>query len=207
MQKKVLLAGLALVLVSSLQTHAQYAKSDTGYRKYFVGSTLFLLGNLAPVNPPAFALLSGGYRITGRDVVYVELKTWKFAWPLGINPFYNSKYGTPEEKFPGYIREFGFTLGYQRFIWKGLFLSVDAAPMWQTYRNEANEKVGNGFVIFSTNRVGYHIKLFKDRMFIQPALAIAGRIFHSDMPAGFKEKDDKWPKWTPEPSLNFGVNF
>lgn len=207
MQKKFLFIGLVLMMTNTLQLKAQYSKKDSTTNNFFIGSTLFLFGNLDNVNPPGFALLNVGYRITMKDVVSLELKTWKHAWPLGINPFYNDAYKKPEEKFPGYIREYGFAIIYQRYLWKGLFVAVDATPMWQIYRNENGDKVGNGFIIFSTNKVGYHIKLFKDRMFIQPGLAIAGRIYQGDMPADFKAKDDKWPKWTPEPSLNFGFNF
>lgn len=207
MQKNILLMGLALVLASSLQVKAQYAKTDSTYKKCFVGSTLFLLGNLSSVNPPGFAQLNVGYRITGNDVVSLELITWKHAWPLGINPFYNKAYGKPEEKFSGYIREYGIGLAYQRYLWKGLYVAVHATPMWQTFKNENGDKVGSGFIIFNTNRIGYHVKLLKDRFFIEPSLGVAGRPYYTEMPAGFKEKDDKWPKWTPEPGLHFGFNF
>ena len=145
--------------------------------------------------------------MTGRDVISIELITWKHAWPLGINPFLNNSYGKPEEKFPGYIREYGIGLAYQRFLWKGLYVAVHAMPMVQTFKNESGGKVGNGFIIFNTNRIGYHIKLVKDRCFLQPSLGIAGRAYHTEMPDGFKQKDDKWPKYTPEPGLHFGYNF
>ncbi len=207
MQKKILWIGLAFVLASNLQLNAQYTETDSTYKKWFVGSTLFLLGNLAPVNPPGFAQLNLGYRITGKDVISLELITWKHAWPLGINPFYNKAYGKPEEKFPGYIREYGIGLAYQRYIWKGLYIAVHVIPMWQTFKNENGDKVDTGFIIFNTNRVGYHIKLFKDRFFIEPSLGVAGRAFQSEMPDGFRQKDDKWPKYTPEPGLHFGFNF
>ena len=207
MQKKILWIGLALVLVSSLQVNAQYAKTDSTYKRWFVGSTLFLLGNFDQVNPPGFAQLNLGYRITGKDVISLELITWKHAWPLGINPFYNEAYGTPEEKYPGYIREYGIGLAYQRYFWKGLYAAVHVTPMWQKYKNENGDKVGKGFIIFNTYRIGYHIKLFKDRVFIEPSLGIAGRPYFTEMPSGFKEKDDKWPKWTPEPGLHYGFNF
>ena len=207
MQKRILCIGLALVLASSIEVNAQYVKSDSTYKRCFVGSTLFLLGNLAPVNPPGFAQLNLGYRITGKDVISLELITWKHAWPLGINPFYNKAYGTPEEKFPGYIREYGIGLAYQRYFWKGLYAAVHVVPMWQTFKNENGNKVGDGFIIFNTYRVGYHVKLFNDRFFIEPSLGIAGRPYHTKMPDGFKQQDDKWPKWTPEPGLHFGFNF
>lgn len=207
MQKKILCFTLILMIVSTLQVKAQYAKQDSIYKKYFVGSTLFMLGNFSTVNKPDFVQLNLGYRITGKDVISLELITWKHAWPLGINPFYDKEYGTPEEKFPGYIREYGIGLAYQRYLWKGLYVAVHAMPMWQTFMNENGDKVDNGFIIFNTNRVGYHIKLFKDRFFIEPSLGIAGRAFYTEMPDGFKEKDDQWPKYTPEPGLHFGYNF
>lgn len=207
MQKKILFIGFVLMMTSTLQLKAQYAKTDSTYKRCFVGSTLFLLGNLDQVNPPGFAQLNVGYRITGKDVLSLELITWKHAWPLGINPFYNDAYGKPEEKYPGYIREYGIGLAYQRYFWKGLYAAVHVMPMWQTFKNENGDKVGTGFIIFNTYRIGYHIKLFKDRFFIEPSLGVAGRPYQSEMPDGFKEKDDQWPKWTPEPGLHFGYNF
>jgi hypothetical protein len=206
MQKKVFI-GFVFMIMCTLQLKAQYAKTDSTHKKGFVGSSLFLLGNFDSVNPPGFAQLNLGYRITGKDVISLELITWKHAWPLGINPFYNDSYGKPEEKFPGYIREYGIGLAYQRYLWKGLYVAVHVMPMWQTFKNEHGHKVGDGFIIFNTYRVGYHIKLFKDKFFIEPSLGIAGRAFYTEMPNRFKEKDDKWPKWTPEPGLHFGFNF
>jgi hypothetical protein len=207
MQKKILWIVFVLMMTSALQVNAQYAKTDSTYKKCFVGSTMFLLGNLAPVNPPEFAQLNVGYRLTGKDVISLELITWKYAWPLGINPFLSDSYGKPEEKFPGYIRDYGIGLAYQRFLWKGMYAAVHVMPMWQTFVYDSGSKSGNGFHIFNTFRFGYHIKLFKDRFFIEPSLGIAGRPYHTEMPDGFKQKDDKWSKYTPEPGLHFGFNF
>lgn len=207
MQKKILWLTLTLIMSSTLQVKAQYAKQDSLSKKYFVGSTLFLLGNLATVNKPDFVQLNLGYRITGKDVISLELITWKSAWPLGINPFLSKSYGKQEEKYPGYIRDYGVGIAYQRFFVKGLYAAVHVMPMWQTFVNDKGNKVDNGFQIFNSYRVGYHIKLFKDRFFIQPSLGIAGRPYHTEMPDGFKQKDDKWSKWTPEPGLHFGYNF
>ena len=207
MQKKVLCIVFGLMMTGTLYVKAQYDKKDSTYKHWFVGSTIFLLGNVDKVNPPGFAQLNLGYRITGKDVISLELITWKHAWPLGINPFYDKAYGKPEEKYPGHIREYGLGLAYQRYFWKGLYTAVHVAPMWQTFKNENGNKVGDGFIIFNTYRVGYHVKLFKDRLFIEPSVGVAGRPYYSEMPDGFKEKDEKWPKWTPEPGLHFGYNF
>lgn len=207
MQKKKIILFIALLGAFSLDLQAQYAKTDSTYKRWFVGSSMFLLGNFEPVNPPNFVQLNLGYRITGKDVISLELITWKYAWPLGMNPFYNKSYGKPEEKFPGYLREYGIALAYQRFFWKGLYAALHVMPTLQTFMDENGNKVDNGFQIFNTNRVGYHIKLFNDRFFIEPSIGIAYCPYHTKMPDGFKQKDDKWPKFTPEPGLHIGFNF
>ena len=99
---------------------------------------------MATTNPPGFAQLNLGYRITCKDVVCLELITWKHAWPLGINPFYDDAYGTPEEKYPGHIREYGFGIAYQRYFRKGHYALIHVAPMWQTFENENSDKVAMG---------------------------------------------------------------
>lgn len=207
MRKKILFLTLTFLSMHTLQLHAQYGKQDSTYKKYFVGSTLFLLGNLAPVNKPDFIQLNFGYRITGRDVISLELITWKYAWPLGINPMFNSAYGTADEEFPGHIREYGVAVAYQRYFWKGLYAALHVMSTWQIFVNENGNQVDNGFQVFNTNRVGYHIKLFKDRFFIEPSLGIAYRPYHTKMPDGFRQKDNKWPKYTGEFGLHFGFNF
>lgn len=206
MQKKILFIGFVLMLTSSLQLKAQYAKQDSTYKNCFVGSSLFLLGNLDSKNRPDFVQLNLGYRITGSDVISIELKTWKYAWPLGI-PFGKS-FESPDEKFPGHIREYGFDLAYQRFVWKGLYAGVHVMNAWQTFVNDDGKKINNGFQVFRTYRIGYHVKLFKDRFFIQPSIAVTHRPYHTKMPDSFKQIDDRWSKYfIGEPGLHFGINF
>ncbi|WP_085517463.1 hypothetical protein [Marivirga sericea] len=208
MKVKILMIGIVLFMSFNSGLKAQYSKSDSTYKECFVGSTLFMLGNLSPVNRPDYVQLNLGYRITGKDVISLELKTWKYAWSLGINPLTNDAYGTPEEEFPGYIRDFGFALAYQRFLWKGLYAELNVMNAWQTFVNEDGNKIGNGFHIFNTYRVGYHVKLFKDRFFIQPSIAITHRPYSSKMPDGFQQLNDKWSKFLfGEPGLHFGFNF
>lgn len=208
MQKKILWMGIACLLASSWGVKAQYARGDSNYKKHFIGSTLFLLGNLSPVNRPDFVQLNYGYRITGKDVITLELKTWKYAWPLGIHPMTNKAYGTPETEFPGFIREFGFALAYQRFFWKGLYAELNVMPTWQRFVDNGGQKIDQGFQLFNTYRLGYHFKLFNDRLFIQPSMAITHRPYHTTMPDGFKQADDKWSKFLiGEPGLHFGINF
>jgi hypothetical protein len=209
MQKKIFYAGLVIMLACSLQLRAQYYGADSTYKRWFVGTSLFvLLGNFDKENPPNFVQLDVGYRLTGKDVIRLSPKTWKYAWPNGIHPFLNDAYKKPEEKFPGYIREYGVTLSYQRFFWKGLYAQLDVMPTWQIFVNDNGKKTDDGFQIFNSYRVGYHIKLFKDRFFFQPSVCMTHRAYHTTLPDGFKQLDDKWPKTVfPEPGLNIGFNF
>lgn len=208
MQKKILFISYVLIITSILKVNAQYAETDSAYKKCFIGSTLFLLGNLATTNAPNFAQLNIGYRITRKDVITLEPKTWKYAWPNGIHPIFNNAYGKSEEEYPGYIREYGLSVAYQRFLWNGLYTELNVMPSLQDFVNTYGTKIDSGFQIFNTYRVGYHVKIFKDRFFIQPSLAITHRAYHTKMPDGFKQLDDKWSKFIfGEPGFHFGFNF
>lgn len=203
MQRNILTLTFILLLVSALQLNAQY---DSTPKKCFVGSTFFMLGNLSTHNRPDFVQLNLGYRITGKDVVSLELKTWKYAWSLGIP--YGESFEAPEEKFPGYIREYGFAFAYQHFWWKGLYTGVHVMNAWQSFVGDDENKIDRGFQVFNTYRLGYHFKLFNDRFFIEPSVAVTHRPYHTEMPESFKQLDDKWSKFfIGEPGLHFGFNF
>jgi len=206
MKNKILLIGVVLIFINNSELKAQYDKSDSTYKECFIGSTMFMLGNFAANNRPDFVQLNLGYRITEKDVVSLEIKTWKYAWSLGIP--YGSSFEAPEEQFPGYIREYGFALVYQRFWWKGLYTGIHVMNAWQTFVDENDDKIDNGFQIFNTYRLGYHFKLFNNKFFIEPSIAITHRPISTEMPAGFEELNQKWSKFFfGEPGLHFGFNF
>lgn len=195
-----------LLFVSFTQLNAQYAKNDTSYKDCFVGSTFFMLGNFLPTNKPDFVQLNLGYRLNHSNTISIELKTWKYAWSLGIP--YGDSYEVPEEKYPGFIRERGFAIAYQKFWYKGFYTGIHIMNAWQSFHNEQGSKIDNGFQLFNTYRVGYHVKLFNDRFFIEPSLAVTHRPFQTKMPTEFKKLNNKWPKvFIGEPGLHFGYNF
>lgn len=206
MKTKITTLVLAVLMAYSTQLKAQYARQDSTFNRFFAGSSLFMLGNLDTKNKPDFVQLNLGYRITGSDVVSLELKTWKYGWPLGI-PF-GDKFESPEEKFPGYIREHGFAVAYQHYWWKGLYSGIHVMNAFQSFVNDEGIKIDKGFQIFNTYRLGYHFSFCKDRLFIEPSVTITHRLYHTEMPESFKQIDNKWPKFFyGEPGLHFGVNF
>ena len=206
MQNTILALALSLLLINSSELQAQYDTSDSNYKECFIGSSAFMLLNLDSNETPDFYQVNLGYRVTDKDVVSLELKTWRYYQPLGLA--YGKNFISPEENFPGSIREFGFALAYQRFWWKGLYTGVHVMSAWQSFLNEDIAKFDNGFQIFNTYRLGYHIKLLKGKFFVEPSIAITHRPYHTEMPESFKQQDDKHSKFfLGEPGLHFGFNF
>ncbi|MFC4874304.1 hypothetical protein [Negadavirga shengliensis] len=173
-----------------------------------MGSTFFMLGNFIPddPNPPGFVQLNFGYRISPKDVISLEAKTWKYAWPLGIP--YGASFQSPEEKYPGYIREHGIAFVYQRFLWKGVYGAAHAMNALQKYVDEDDVRIQNGYQLFMTYRLGYHFELFKNRLFIEPSVALTHWPINTHVPESFAQLESKWPNYfLLEPGLHFGVKF
>ena len=210
MQKKFLFIVFVLMITSTLQVKAQDAKQDSTCKKYFVGSTLLMLGNFIPNDPnaPEFIQLNVGYRITPKNVVFLEFKTSKFNWPLGM-PWKEMVDEKREQyNFPGYVRQYVIGLAYNRFWWKGLYTGVHAMNAFQTYRNEDKTKITNGYTLFMTYRLGYQFKLFKNRFFFEPSIGFTHWPIKTNTPESFKLKESNWPKYFGyEPGLHFGFNF
>ncbi|MBY0479443.1 MAG: hypothetical protein K2Q24_17480 [Chitinophagaceae bacterium] len=203
MQKKMLLIGFVLIWAGSLQLHAQY--KDSTYRKWFVGSTLLLFGNLDKVNNPEYVQLNVGYRITPKDVVSFRFKRSVYSWPIGI-PF-GPSFDAPGENYPGHARILAPTLGYQRFWWKGAYTSVYALNAFEKYMDGDKKKIGNGYSLYLDFYAGYQFKFFKNRFFFEPAIGCSYWPLRTNVPESFKSVEKKWPNYFIQPGLDFGFNF
>jgi len=208
MQSRILWVGLIFVLTSRGPVTAQTASQDSTYKRWFVGSTLLMLGNFIPddTNPPKFFQLNLGYRITPKDVVSLEFKKSRFAWPLGIP--WGPSFDAPGENYPGYISQYVPTIAYNRFWWRGFYTGVYALNAFQKYYNEDNKKFASGYTLFMTYRVGYQLKFFKNRFFFEPSVGFTHWPVQSNVPESFQSIENKWPKYFGwEPGLHFGFNF
>jgi len=206
MCKNGLLLAFALMFSTSLLS-AQKTPGDSTSKSHFIGSSGFVLLNLIPQdNPPHFFQVNFGYWLTNKDVITIEAKTWTYRYPIGI-PYGDSR-EAPEEVYPGKVRGVGIGLAYQRFLWKGLYSAVHASAWSQTYLNENNQKIQNGFQLFTALRLGYHIKLFKNRFFVEPSFAGTFWPINTNVPEVFSKKEDNWPNYfLVEPGLHFGFKF
>jgi hypothetical protein len=197
--------AIIFLCVGTLLGQQDNSETNPYYKKWYVGSSAFMLGNFAP-DPPSFYQLNFGYRVTPKDVISLEAITWKNSAPIGIP--YGSSFGEDSENYPGSIREYGIGVVYQRFIWKGLYTSLQALPLRTIYLDENDKTIQKGFKLFSTFRIGYHIQLFKNRFFVEPSIAFTYWPVNNNVPLDFKVKDDKWNNYFLfEPGLHFGVKF
>jgi len=101
---------------------------ETNNKECFVGSSVFMMMNLDNYERPDYVQLNLGYWINVKDVFSLKLKTWRNFKPLGLP--YSKKFNLEDEKFPGFIRERGLALAYQRFLWKGLYTGVHMMSSW-----------------------------------------------------------------------------
>jgi hypothetical protein len=192
---------------SSTQTVRTY--KDTGPKYKFSVSTTFL--TFANFEPDETNLrmyeFHIGYRITPKDKIEIKIATWKLYEPMGI-PIWDPLFQEESEWYPGRIRESGIGIAYQRFLWKGLFTSIEILPLKKTYLDANNNKTDGGFKLYTSYHLGYHVSLFKDRLYMEPQIHCNYWPIDSKGPQGFEEKESKWNNYFLfEPNLFIGVNF
>jgi hypothetical protein len=201
-----------LVLVSALASSVAQAAEGTveeeiPNRRFSVSSTYLTATNPFPKSVSMYEL-HFGYRITPRDVIAIKAVSWRLFEPMGI-PWWDSHLQQGSEFYPGKIHEYGVGLSYQRFLWRGLFASVQVVPLKKTYLAENGKKVGDGFKLYTSYHLGYRVSFLRDRLFIEPQLHVNYWPIDTRAPAGFRELDDRWPKnyFLFEPNLFVGVNL
>ncbi|MFY7900598.1 MAG: hypothetical protein ACOVNY_10475 [Chitinophagaceae bacterium] len=206
MQKKILWIGFIIIFICKAHISAQDVPQKSNYKKWFIGSSLLMLGNLDNVNNPEYVQLNVGYRITPKDVVSFRFKRSIYAWPLGI-PFSSSSFDAPGENYPGHARIIAPTLGYQRFWWKGLYTSLYALNAFEKYKDVNNKKIGNGYTLYLDFYLGYQFKLFKNKFFFEPSIGCSYWPLRTNVPASFKAVEKKWDNSFTQIGLDFGFNF
>ena len=93
-------------------------------------------------------------------------------------------------------------------LWKGLFAQVEVLPLIKTYLDENNEKIGDGFKLYTTYHLGYRIPLFKNRMYIEPQIHCNYWPIDTKAPQSFQQEESKWNNFFLfEPNLHIGVKF
>jgi hypothetical protein len=150
--------------------------------------------------------LNVGFALRPKDVISLELITWRYTHPLGIP--YGSSFGAEEEKYPGFVRATGAGLAYQRYLWRGLYSAVHLTALRQDYQDLDKRSIQHGFQLFTAVRLGYHLEFFNHRLFLEPSMAVTAWPINTNAPPAFKALDARWPSYfIGEPGLNLGVRF
>ena len=193
-----LISTTLVIAMFSTMAFCQTEKKDSTFRRHSIGSTLFLLGNIGDsVN---YFQLNYGYQLSPKDNFIAEVITWTYYEPLGT-------YGSSEKFYPGKVSAYGIGLGYQRFLWKKLYTTVEPTFFLQQFYDTDNNKIQNGIQLYLQFHLGYRFEFFKKRLFIEPAYAIKYWPVNTNFPESFADIEEGAPKYKFEPSLNFGIKF
>lgn len=150
------------------------------------------------------------YSLSSKDKIGIKFATWSLFQPMGIL-WWNGlmeKVETESEFYPGRLRETGLGITYQHMLWKGLFATIEVLPQLKTYLDEGKNKIDNGFKLYTSYHLGYHILLFKGKIFLEPQIHCQYWPIDTNTPESFKELDNKWKNYFLfEPNLYIGVKF
>ncbi len=149
--------------------------------------------------------------LDNKNIIGVKFATWRLFQPMGITWWDGvvDKIESGTEYYDGYLRETGIGITYQRMLWKGLFAAVEVLPQIQTYTDLDGNKIKNGFKVYNSIHLGYHVAFGKKkRFFVEPQVHCNQWMFDNNSPEGFKEFDDKYGNvFLFEPNLYIGWKF
>ena len=149
--------------------------------------------------------------LDAKNIFGVKFATWRLFQPMGIQWWdgLTDKIDSETEFYPGYLRETGVGISYQRMLWKGLFASVEVLPLYKTYLDLDDKKIANGFKLYNSYHIGYHFAFGKKKQFfIEPQFHCNVWHFDTNTPESFKQLDNKWDSYFLfEPNLYIGIKI
>jgi hypothetical protein len=213
--KKLFIIGLTFFTLNVFaQNNTEPSKHSDTDLKYRVSFPAIILGNIGEggerTNTQHFELHIKK-ELDAKNIAGIKLATWRLFQPMGIQWWdgLTDKIDTETEFYPGYLRETGIGISYQRMLWKGLFASVEVLPQYKTYLDLDNKKIANGFKLYNSFHLGYHFAFGKNkRFFIEPQVHSQFWVFDTNTPDAFKQLDNRWKNYFLfEPNLYIGIKF
>lgn len=205
-----------LTVQLSFAQKEQQSKSDKDYpHKFRISTPLITIPQLINTSwedrkHTQHIELHFKYELDDKNILGLKFATWRLFQPMGILWWDGllDKVESQSEFYPGHLRETGLGISYQRKLWKGLFATVEVMPQLKTYLDMNGSKISNGFKLYTSYHIGYHIPFFKNRMFIEPQIHCQNWMIDTNTPSQFKELDNKWRKYFLfEPNIYLGVKF
>ncbi len=199
------------VFAQSNNTAVQKESSNYNYRLSFPAIILGNIGKGGERTNTQHIELHFKREIEAKNIVGVKFATWRLFQPMGIQWWdgLRDKIDSETEFYPGYLRETGVGISYQRMLWKGLFASVEVLPQYKTYLDLNNKKIANGFKLYTSYHIGYHIAFGKKkRIFVEPQIHCQNWMFDTNTPKAFKQLDNRWKSYFLfEPNLYIGIRL
>ncbi|MDC6388458.1 hypothetical protein PP182_07180 [Maribacter sp. PR1] len=185
--------------------------SDYRYRVSFPAIILANIGDGGERTNTQHIELHVKRELDSKNIIGVKFATWRLFQPMGIQWWDGllDKIDSESEFYPGYLRETGIGISYQHMLWKGLFATVEVLPQYKTYLDLNNEKIANGFKLYTSYHLGYHIAFGKKkRIFIEPQVHFQNWMIDTNTPDAFKQLDNRWKSYFLfEPNLYVGIKF
>lgn len=208
--KRITMAILFALSFTSMfgQNQTKQSSETSTERKFSVSTTWLSFANFGEEKTNTHHYeLHFKYNLTSKDKIGIKFATWKLFATMGM-PIQEQLKFDENNFYPGRLRETGLGITYQHMLWKGLFATVEILPQLKTYLDTENKKIGNGFKLYTSYHLGYHIPLFKDRMYIEPQIHCNYWPVDTNTPLNFKDFDKKGNNYILfEPNLYIGVNF
>ena len=183
-------------------------KDTLHYHKFSVSTTYLTFANFGEEETNTHHYeFHFGYKLNSKDIIGIKVATWKLFAPMGI-PIMDAINQEENTFFPGRLKEWGVGVTYQRMLWKGLFATIEVLPLYKTYLDENDKEIGDGFKLYTSYHIGYHMRLFKSRFYIEPQIHCNYWPIDTKAPQSFQEEEDKWNNYVLfEPNLYIGIKF
>ncbi|MUU77683.1 hypothetical protein [Winogradskyella endarachnes] len=213
--KKLLIICLSLftfnAFAQQISESSNQSDNELKYRVSFPAIILSNIGDGGKRTNTQHIELHVKRELDAKNIVGVKFATWRLFQPMGIQWWdgLTDKIDTETEFYPGYLRETGIGISYQRMLWKGLFASVEVLPLYKTYLDLNDKKIANGFKLYNSYHIGYHFAFGKKKQFfIEPQFHCNVWHFDTNTPDSFKQLDNKWDSYFLfEPNLYIGIKF
>ncbi|WP_417558345.1 hypothetical protein [Mesoflavibacter zeaxanthinifaciens] len=213
--KKLLIICLSLftfnAFAQQISESSNQSDNELKYRVSFPAIILSNIGDGGKRTNTQHIELHVKRELDAKNIVGVKFATWRLFQPMGIQWWdgLTDKIDSETEFYPGYLRETGVGISYQRMLWKGLFASIEVLPLYKTYLDLNDKKIANGFKLYNSYHIGYHFAFGKKKQFfIEPQFHCNVWHFDTNTPDSFKQLDNKWDSYFLfEPNLYIGIKF
>ncbi|MAX71222.1 MAG: hypothetical protein CMC76_09000 [Flavobacteriaceae bacterium] len=213
--KKLVIIFLSLftcnVFAQQISESSNKSDNELKYRVSFPAIILSNIGDGGKRTNTQHIELHVKRELDAKNIVGVKFATWRLFQPMGIQWWdgLTDKIDSETEFYPGYLRETGVGISYQRMLWKGLFASIEVLPLYKTYLDLNDKKIANGFKLYNSYHIGYHFAFGKKKQFfIEPQFHCNVWHFDTNTPDSFKQLDNKWDSYFLfEPNLYIGIKF